>query len=72
MEDKTLDRAVQSEVARAFGELLQGIKTAAAEEKSDLHSRAKTTRGSGIRSFRTILHTAMSGPIPNENLLLSK
>lgn len=66
-----LDRAVQSEIARAFGELIQAIQDGedcfsmwwtdeiAGHHRDQIHKDA-------IRKVATILHAAMGGRIPDE------
>lgn len=71
-----LDRAVQSEIARAFGELLGGLKVAShhARLASQAHSwprfareqSATDHRRNAVSNFRRILHTSMGGRIPDE------
>jgi hypothetical protein len=74
-----LDRAVQSEIARAFGELLGGLLAASQQEhlasfappkqtwvKKRLLREANESRQRGLRAFSAILHTAMGGRIPDE------
>lgn len=72
-----LDRAVQSEIARAFGALIQAMVDG---ERCLSHRRrgpeswyntvyednADSDRRWGLRTFARILHTAMGGRIPDE------
>lgn len=70
-----LDRAVQSEIARAFGALIQAMVDAeyylslrGPNSSYDLiyADNADGTFRAGTRAFRGILHTAMGGRIPDE------
>lgn len=74
-----LDRAVQSEIARAFGALLSRLLAASQQAhlaafappkqtwvKNRLLREANESRQRGLRAFSTILHTAMGGRIPDE------
>lgn len=71
-----LDRAVQGEIARAFGELLGGLKVASRHEylarrahpwsRSARERSATDHRRNAVSNFRRILHTAMGGRIPDE------
>ena len=57
-----LDRAVQGEIARAFGELLAGVKSTS----RPTNQYADVDWHSALARTRTILHTAMGGRIPDE------
>lgn len=71
-----LDRAVQGEIARAFGELLGGLRVASQHARlaSQAHSwsrfareqSATDHRRNAVSNFRRILHTSMGGRIPDE------
>lgn len=71
-----LDRAVQGEIARAFGELLgplcmanriEAFAAANPAFEHEAHTLAVVShRREALRNFRRILHTAMGGRIPDE------
>lgn len=61
-----LDRAVQSEVARAFGELIAGCVLAESWVHPTFAFERKRLRRAGIRAFRFLIHTSMGGRIPDE------
>ena len=65
-----LDRAVQGEIARAFGELLGGLKVASQQARSwsrfAREQVATDHRRNAVSNFRRILHTSMGGRIPDE------
>lgn len=63
-----LDRAVQSEIARAFGGLIQVMVDAEhylSIRGPDYADTADMYRRIGVRDFRRIIHTAMGGRIPD-------
>lgn len=74
-----LDRAVQGEIARAFGALLSRLLASSQQEhlatfappkqvwvKKRLLREANESRQRGLRAFASILHTSMGGRIPDE------
>lgn len=70
-----LDRAIQSEIARAFGELIQAMVDAehylsirGPNASCDLTyaDTADKYRSNGVRAFRRIIRTALGGRIPDE------
>lgn len=62
---KELDRAVQSEIARAFGELIEGVVRAHQHDHPEFEYTRRKFRREGIATCKRILHTSMGGPIPN-------
>lgn len=56
-----LDRAIQSEIARAFGTLIGGVKSAARPS----NQYAEVDAHHAIIRAREILHTALGGRIPD-------
>jgi dihydrofolate reductase len=63
---KELDRAVQSEIARAFGELIEGVVRAHQHDHPEFEYTRRKFRRDGIATCKRILHTSMGGPIPDE------